>query len=240
MSAIRPSGRLRGRPAAPGRRGTRMASSTAPSPVLSWRWPAVTTTESGRPFPSQERCTLLVDPPRLRPIASSGGWKIPFCVLVARFATRACGVLVGAGDGAVYARLSLQLARRIGFGLRMGQQAISGAVTPPAHETVVVGLPRAVARWQVAPRRTGPKLPEYAVYYLAMVFSLLTPSPVFGQKRHDLVPYLIRRLATSDQCCQSPRLSLPAARRLAEKALPFVRHALAAVGDTPLALLPAI
>jgi hypothetical protein len=58
--------------------GHRMASSTASSCVLSWRWPAVTTTESGRSFPSQERCTLLVNPPRLRPIASSGGWKIPF------------------------------------------------------------------------------------------------------------------------------------------------------------------
>jgi hypothetical protein len=158
-----------------------MASSTASSCVLSWRWPAVTMTESGRPFPSQEKCTLLVNPPRLRPIASSGGWQIPFFVSMARLATRACGVLVGAGDGAVHAHLPLQVAHRIGFALRVGQQAIPGAVAPPTHETVVAGLPWAVAGWQVAPGRAGPKPPEDAAYDLAMVFPLLAPSPVLGQ-----------------------------------------------------------
>src|SRR5215217_5438468 len=97
-----------------------------------------------------------------------------------------------------------------------GPASDPSAIAPPTHEAaVVVGLPRAVARWQVTPGRAGPKLPEYAVYYLAVVLSLLTPSPVFGQKRHDLVPYLIRQLATSDQCCRSPRVPLSAARTLA-------------------------
>src|SRR5215210_2151245 len=65
----------------------------------------------------------------------------PFCVLMARLATRTCGVLVGAGDGAVHAHLPLYLAHCIRFGLRVGQQAIPNAVTPPTHETVVTSLP---------------------------------------------------------------------------------------------------
>ena len=77
MSAIRFFGCLRGRPA-PGKRGTRMASSTAPSCVLSWHCLGVTKTESGRPLPSQARCSLGVSPPRLRPSASSSGCSTPF------------------------------------------------------------------------------------------------------------------------------------------------------------------
>jgi hypothetical protein len=76
LSAIRRSGRLRGRPAPT--RGTLIASSTASSCMLSWRCPAVTTIESGRPLPSQARWILLVSPPRLRPSASSCGCTIPF------------------------------------------------------------------------------------------------------------------------------------------------------------------
>ena len=75
LSAIRRSGRLRGRPEP--ERATRIASSTAPSCVLSWRCPAVTTTDSGRPLPSQERCNLVLSPPRLLPSASSSGCSIP-------------------------------------------------------------------------------------------------------------------------------------------------------------------
>ena len=46
-------GRLRGRPDEPAGCATLIASSRAPSWVLSWRWPAATTIESGRPLPSQ-------------------------------------------------------------------------------------------------------------------------------------------------------------------------------------------
>jgi hypothetical protein len=71
------SGRVRGRPR-PLSRGTRVPSNTGPSWVLSWRWPGVIAIESGRPLPSQARWTLVVSPPRLRPIPSSGRCWTPF------------------------------------------------------------------------------------------------------------------------------------------------------------------
>ena len=67
---------MRGRPGPI--RGTRIASSTASSWVLSWLWPPVRTNESGLPFPSHERCSLVEKPPLLRPSASSGGFRSPF------------------------------------------------------------------------------------------------------------------------------------------------------------------
>ena len=62
-------GALAGRPNAG--LGTRIASSSGSSWVLSWRWPAVTSMASGRPRPSQARWTLVESPPRLRPSAWS-------------------------------------------------------------------------------------------------------------------------------------------------------------------------
>jgi hypothetical protein len=187
-----------------------MASSTASSCVLSWRWPAVTMTESAAPCRRRRGapCSSILPGYVLLPRPADG--RPPFYVSMARLATCASGVLVGAGDGAVHAHLPLHLAHRIGFCLRVGQQAIPGAVAPPTHETVVASLPRAVAGWQVAPGCAGPMLPEDAVDDLAMVFPLLAPSPV-------LMLYPSARLVRPMLLPISPRLSLPATRRLAEK-----------------------
>src|SRR5262245_49842083 len=46
---------------------------TPSNEVLSWAWPAVTSTASGSPLPSVTTCTLVPKPPRLRPRAWSGG-----------------------------------------------------------------------------------------------------------------------------------------------------------------------
>jgi hypothetical protein len=85
--------------------------------------------------PPQAACSRGAGPPSLRPraVAPSRHRKgvpcssilpdcvrslrpaherSPFCILMARFATRAGGVLVGAGDGAVHAHLPLHLAHR--------------------------------------------------------------------------------------------------------------------------------
>jgi hypothetical protein len=48
-----------------------------PTCVRSWRCPGVVRTESGRPLPSQARCTLGVRPPRLCPSPSSVGCWTP-------------------------------------------------------------------------------------------------------------------------------------------------------------------
>lgn len=66
LSASTRSGRVRGRPFPS--RGTRMFSSTALIIVVSLMFPAVIIMLSGRPRPSQNRCSLVVSPPRERPI----------------------------------------------------------------------------------------------------------------------------------------------------------------------------
>lgn len=66
LSASIRSGRVRGRPFPS--RGTRMFSSTALIIVVSLMFPAVIIMLSGRPRPSQTRCSLVVSPPRERPI----------------------------------------------------------------------------------------------------------------------------------------------------------------------------
>ena len=66
LSASTRSGRVRGLPFPS--RGTRMSSSTAVIIVVSLMFPPVIIIPSGRPRPSQTRCSLVVSPPRERPI----------------------------------------------------------------------------------------------------------------------------------------------------------------------------
>ena len=73
-------------PARPPGRGTPIWSSSRASWVDSWRSPALTTMPSGRPRPSQARCSLLVSPPRLRPSAWLCASTIPLLA-----AHRRCG-----------------------------------------------------------------------------------------------------------------------------------------------------
>ncbi len=95
-------------------------SSIASSWDVSLRYPAVTRTESGRPLPSQERCSLVEKPPGLRPSASSLRCDTPFCVRAARQATRPRGVLVRPHAAAVHAHQPLHLAVCVALGLRVG------------------------------------------------------------------------------------------------------------------------
>ena len=66
LSASTRSGRVRGLPFPS--RGTRMSSSTAGIIVVSLMFPPVILIPSGLPRPSQTRCSLVVSPPRERPI----------------------------------------------------------------------------------------------------------------------------------------------------------------------------
>jgi hypothetical protein len=95
--------------------------------VLPCLCPGVTTTESGRPLPSQARCTLVENPSLLRPKASSSsrGLGAPFCVLpLGWLAPRTSGMVVGTHHGVVHAHLPLDLSDRVRVGLRMRQEAI--------------------------------------------------------------------------------------------------------------------
>ena len=109
----------------------------------------------------------LAPPPR--PAGSAN----PFFVASSRPRAPACRVLVGAHHGRVQAHVLLHLSDRVGLGLGEGQQAVPGAVPAPADESVVAGLPGAVALGQIPPGRPCPELPEDAVHYLAVV----APSP---------------------------------------------------------------
>jgi hypothetical protein len=66
LSARTRSGRVRGRPFPA--RGTRMSSSTAVIIVVSLMFPPVIIIPNGLPRPSQTTCSLVVSPPRERPI----------------------------------------------------------------------------------------------------------------------------------------------------------------------------
>ena len=66
LSARTRSGRVRGRPFPA--RGTRMSSSTAVIIVVSLMFPPVIIIPNGLSRPSQTRCSLVVSPPRERPI----------------------------------------------------------------------------------------------------------------------------------------------------------------------------
>src|SRR5437868_555637 len=125
------SGRVRGR-LRPAGRGTRMPCSTAANWVLSWRCPAVMTTESGRPLPSHARWNVVVSPPRLRPSPSSAGWTPPFFVGPAAPATRPARVLMRAGGRAIDSYLPDYLAHRLRSGLHVGEHPVPRPVTSPA------------------------------------------------------------------------------------------------------------
>lgn len=80
LSALRLSGRRRGRPSPA--RGTRILSMTGSNWVQSARCPGVAVRDSGRQRPSALRWTLVVNPPRERPRPSpaapppTGGWAV--------------------------------------------------------------------------------------------------------------------------------------------------------------------
>lgn len=155
-----------------------MASSTSGSWVLSWRWPGVTTTESGLPLPSQERWSLLLSPPRLRPSASSGACSSLFEVRLAGSFSGSAGVLVHLANGAVYTNFPDEFAFGVCLALDMSEKALPGAVSAPSDETVIAGLPRTVAFWYVAPGSAGAQPPQYAVYDPAMVTPLFASAAV--------------------------------------------------------------
>jgi hypothetical protein len=224
LSASRRSGRLRrGRPRPT--RGTRMASKTVSSCLLSWRWPAVSTTDSGLPRPSQEGCILVPNPPRLRPSASSCGWKAPFsrrlCSAAAERPPRA-----GALGPRCYPRLRPptppRLPRRTSSarGPRAGPTSRRAA---SARSAVVARLPRPVAFGQVAPEGSGPYLPQDAVYDRAVVPPLLAAPTILGQKRHDLLPHFVRKLAPSDHPQAPPTVAAIFRRREASIGTPIHR-----------------
>lgn len=222
---MRRSGRVRGRPRPPGR-GTRIPAKTGSNWVLSWRCPGVITTESGRPLPSQARCTLLVSPPRLRPSPSSGGRWTRFCVGLTRLTPGTTSMLMGAGRRAIDTHLPDNLAHRIRAGLHVRQNAVPGPISPPTIQAVRARLPRPVALRQIAPGRYGPQFPQDTVNHCAMI-PPLAATPARGQQPRDDTPRLFRYLPASNQLTT---LFQSASSTRAAHPIRFVRQALIGCG----------
>jgi hypothetical protein len=149
-----------------------MASSSGSSWVLSWRWPAVTSTASGRPDRRRPGATWWsvrrgyargLDGGRHRCL---GSCRIPV--------SGAGSVLVRSDDGGIDHDLPVDLPHGVRLGLRVGQQPLPGAVGLPAAEPLLAGLPGAVALRQIPPRRPGGQLPQDPVDHPAMVGPLAT------------------------------------------------------------------
>lgn len=78
------------------------------------------------------------------------------------------------------------------FSLRLKnlQQSLPYAVTRPAYESVVAGLPRTVSCWNIAPRRTRPQTPQDTVDHPPMVNIGMPTMRVRRQMRGKLPPLL--------------------------------------------------
>src|SRR5215212_5760768 len=132
-----------------------MASSTASSCVLSCLCPAVSRTESGRPRPSKARCSLVVNPPRLRPSASQAPTSSPFFRPVflrgtGRGASCTGSVLVGPHGGAVHGdEFPVQRAGLVRLALEGGEDLLPDPLAFPALEAVVTGALGPIASGQV-------------------------------------------------------------------------------------------
>jgi hypothetical protein len=81
-------------------------------------------------------------------------------------------MLVSAYDGVIHTHLPFDLLNRIAFGLRVGQKAVPGAVTPPAVKAIEAGLPRPVPLRKVASGRAGAWFPKDTVHYRTVLAPL--------------------------------------------------------------------
>jgi hypothetical protein len=107
-------------------------------------------------------------------------------------------MLMGPDHRVVYAHLPLYIPNGVAPGLSVRQEAIPGAVAPPAVEAIEAGLPGAIPFRKVASGRAGAQLPEDTVDDGAVVSPLASALAVLGQERLDLSPGTIGDLSASD------------------------------------------
>ena len=107
------------------------------------------------------------------------------------------GLLMSANGGAVD-HLDFAIVRG-GDGVH---QPVPYACLPPSIEAVVTGCARAVALWQVAPRRTGSQHPEDAVQH-APVIDARHASRLVGQQRLDHAPLEVGQVISAHADAES-------------------------------------
>jgi hypothetical protein len=173
-----------------------MASSNDPSWVLSWRWPAVTRTASGRPWPSQARWILVVSPPRLRPSAWSASAADPRYWPVPLFGHRR-----RAGGLARSWRPPPPPSRpprphRSGSG--RGRGAVARCRRPASGGTAHSRSAKGHSAQAGPARHPGGQLPQNPVHHPAVVGPLATGTATCRQQGGDLGPGLVGELVAPD------------------------------------------
>src|SRR5687767_4582563 len=182
--------------------------------VVSCTLPPVNPTTRTRPAPSVSAWTLVVSPPRDRPIAWSSGSPIRgfrreflsfgdapraphrlrgYLRIVGRHGRRVAAdppgggpVLVHPHDGGVHRDQPVQLPGGVGLGLIASQQLGPRAIGAPASQSLIGGLPGPEPLGQLPPRCTGAVLPADRLDHLPVITPPPTPTTRRGrlQRRH--------------------------------------------------------
>lgn len=162
--------------------------------MLSWRSPPVRWKVTGLPCPSARTWTLVENPPRLRPSASSGA-SPPDSASPAG----AGGVLMSAYDARVHeVQVPVQQTRGIRLSLQGLEHTLPEACLTPAVEAARHRSGRSVALRQISPGRARAQHPEDAVDDGAVVvIGAARPRPLRGQQRRQALPLLVRQFIAS-------------------------------------------
>lgn len=182
--------------------------------------PAVTTRASGRARASLAGWTLVLRPPRERPMAWSAGSPRP----PSPFAG-ADGVLVGPAHGRVHRRGPADVVGGVGRGQDGGEDPLPGAVDRPSQQPLVGGLERAQFLRQVPPGRARAVLPRDRLERAPVVGSPPPTDRIGRHQRLDPVPHRItdhqpdRHIRSTAQPIKETRLK---PRRAARHGMPVV------------------
>ena len=152
---------------------------------MSFSWPPVRIKRQGLPSPSTVICTLVLNPPRLRP--NAGHLDLPFF--------RGAGhVRMGADNGTVNNQVF-----RIRVIGQIVMQSIPNAPVPPAGTALIDGVPVAVFGGPETPGRAGRGNPEYAgSETAAMVFAAdVEVGAAAAEESKDFVPLAGRQFQIS-------------------------------------------
>ncbi|AGC47874.1 hypothetical protein MYSTI_06601 [Myxococcus stipitatus DSM 14675] len=149
-------------------------------------------------------------PPRERPKAWSTG---------------SCGPLLASSGGCARSThhrgvdeedAHVQLVLFLQMGLERSHQPLPGAISTPAHEAVIDGLPGAIARRDVAPGRSGMQPPENPVEDEPVVLPCTTPTLVRQQRGQgpplSLVQFVAHHAGLPPYGGQQPASALPSDR----------------------------
>lgn len=165
-----------------------MVSRTAPTFAASLHCPAVTTKDNGDPCPSTQKWILLVRPPRECPSHSSV--TSPFFRRGKRLQDARSTSLRLHVRRIKRSTIPIDTAGRIGSHLHDLEKTMPCAGARPANEPVVAGLPRAVARRNVALGRAGPQSLQDSIDHMPMLDIRMAVTWIGWQMWFQLPPLL--------------------------------------------------